>query len=428
LSFSCCPASPVSASQFRLHVNLLRLLQPFTSTALAALLVFGLLSGWATKSSPEVMNAETKQGFNVLVSAYLKRLVYCFYSREPEDVLILGSSVVLNPCCQADIRYELRSPTITWLDYNKRMENYTHARDFERSLGNVFGRQISAVNLALPSAVMEDNAFVLKKLIEMHRSPSLIVLGLTPRDFLVNLTNNQGPTITEQLLNAYRPLPFSTEWLGNGPANFFQSLYVFQQSLTADNMSEQRNLLKMSMKDSAAELWEKIWWRVRVGSWRPTVDATRFYLADGYIDAPVNFADLKYFPNIYSDLTRPFLEKQLVAFEEVLKAAHDANIPVFVASMPMSAPNKILFKGNVADRYQTAVHKLIGEYGATLWIADQDGTWPLKYFHDSVHLNAHGGHLFFAQLAKELASNAAISQHLARSADRLKLSSTAQMR
>jgi hypothetical protein len=372
------------------------------------------------------MNPETQGGFNVLVTAYLKKIVHYFYSNKSDDVLILGSSVVLNPSCHNDIRYEIRAKTITWLDYNRFMEDYVEARGFEHSLADVFGQQLSASNLALPSAVMEDNAFLLRKLIEMHRKPSLIVLGLSPRDFLVNLTGSQGPTISQEVLGSFRPLPMSTAYLGNYPAEMIKSAFTFNQFFTPDSLAEQRNLLKKSLRDLFAVAWVRTKWIVLKGNWGPTGDDTRFIMADGFIDAPATFADLKYFPNIYGDLTRPYLEKQLLAFEQLLKDAQAANIPVFVASMPMSAPNKALFKGNTPTRYDQAVHRLVDKYGATLWVADQDGTWPLKYFHDSVHLNAVGGHLFFNKLAQALGSNPTITQRLSKNADGLKVSAAAQ--
>jgi hypothetical protein len=407
-------------------VILSKLIRPFTSAGLIAVLLFVALSLWVGKTMPQIMNPETKQGFNVLVTAYLKKMVYYFYANEPDDVLVLGSSVVLNPSCHADIRYERRSKSITWMEYNSFTEDYIHAKSFEHSLRDVFGQPVSAVNLALPSAVMQDNTFLLKKLIAMHRKPSLIVLGLSPRDFLVNLTGTQGPTITEEVLDIFQPLPFSTAWFGDSPAVFFKSLFVFQQALTVDSMSEQRNLLKRSMKNTFDEKWARLSQRLLTGYWAPACDKTPFYQADGYIDAPVNFADLKNFPNIYSDLTRPFLEKQLLAFEQLLKSAQEENITVFVASMPISAPNKALFHGSVPDRYQIRVHELIDKYGATLWVADERGTWPLKYFHDSVHLNAAGGQLFFWRLARELSKNAKTAQCVLKNAHGVQLSSTTQ--
>jgi hypothetical protein len=407
-------------------VDLSKLRRPFISTGLVAILFFVSLSLLAKKASPQIMNPETKGGFNVLVTAYLKKMVYYLYSNQPDDVLVLGSSVVLNPSCQTDIRYELRPPSITWLDYNRFMEDYVEARGFEHSLRDVFGQQLSAANLALPSAVMEDNAFLLKKLIEMHRKPAMIVLGLSPRDFLVNLTGSQGPTITQEVLETFKPLPLPTAYLGDYPAETMKSAFALYQFFTPDSMGEQRNLLKKSLREIFAISFLQMKWLVTKGNWLPVADDTRFFMADGFIDAPATFADLKYFPNIYSDLTRPYLEKQLLSFEQLLKAAQEADIPVFVASMPMSAPNKALFKGNTASRYESAVHSLIDKYGATLWVADQDGTWPLKYFHDSVHLNAAGGHLFFNRLAQALRENATIAQRLTKNAGGLKVSAAGQ--
>ncbi|CAN5678070.1 hypothetical protein BH10CYA1_BH10CYA1_65100 [soil metagenome] len=97
---------------------------------------------------------------------------------KPPQVVLVGSSLMMNPVWSNEAQYLNRDVDIA---ANRRIQ-YLGAAIQNR----LPGQSTSCFNLALPGAMLSDDYMLIRGLLADKRKPEIVVLGLSPRDFIDN--------------------------------------------------------------------------------------------------------------------------------------------------------------------------------------------------------------------------------------------------
>jgi Protein of unknown function (DUF1574) len=400
------------------------------SKALAALILFGFFGSSICLANDQLSAKPNSQVKVAGVKEHAQRVVRVLYSQDNAKMVLLGSSLVQMASMAADCKFENNSLWQNWTNYNNCAESHTHASNFEHALKDISGHDVSVLNLGEPSAVIEDDCLILEKLIKFKKKPRIVVLGIAPRDFIVNQNvDNESPI--HHILNDYNPPSFpltldgaqlsllvraldlghtikSLDWIRGGRDAFATSMTHLvsthsasaltgatpASALTNSTPSIPASRLPSTQSSTAAV--------ANVGS-RQAPRITDYKTPRDYLSAPVTLADMQGVEFALSEQSRPYLGQQLGALVRLLKLAKDENISLYIVKMPLSGPlTEKIRDSYLQPIYERDIPDLCNRYGATIFSLDEKQSWPLTYFHDSAHMNSDGGHHFFTELAKRL--------------------------
>jgi hypothetical protein len=423
------------------------------SKALAALILFGFFGSSICLANDQLSAKPNSQVKVAGVKEHAQRVVRVLYSQDNAKIVLLGSSLVQMASMAADCKFENNSLWQNWTNYNDCAENHTHASHFEHVIKDTLGQDVSVFNLGEPSAVIEDDCLILEKLIKFKKKPRIVVLGIAPRDFIVNQNvDNESPI--HHVLHSYDPPSFPLALGGDQLSVLVRALDLshtitsldwirssrdaFATSMTADIGRVRQSVLNTrprstdlaaappasttasstttdSVKDksvsvnstsaltSATAQTNKSAARA-AGLQAPRI--TDYKTPRDYLCAPVTLADMQGVEFALSEQSRPYLCQQLQALVRLLALAKKESISLYVVKMPLSGP----LTEKIRDSYLQPIYgrdipDLCKRYGATTFSLDDKASWPLAYFHDSAHMNSDGGHHFFTELVKRLAED-----------------------
>jgi hypothetical protein len=420
------------------------------SKALAALILFASFGSSICMANDQLTAKPNSKVKVAGVKEHAQRVVRVLYSQEHAKIVLLGSSLVQMASMAADCKYENNSLWQTWSDYNGCAENHTHASHFEHLIQDTLGSNVSVFNLGEPSAVIEDDGLIIEKLIRFKKKPQIVVLGIAPRDFIVNQNvDNESPI--HHVLHDYDPpwVPFS---LGDNRLNMLVqaldcghtiksldwirgSRDAFATSMTADLSRLRQSLASAQttptdlapvpnstaaqptspnsqlpgapaahlISTSAAALAPAV---TNAGSLHQPPRISDYKTPRDYLCAPVTLADMQGVEYALGEQSRPYLNQQLEALVKILALAKRENISLYVVKMPLSGPLTEKIRASyLRPIYEKGIPDLCNQYGATILSLDDKQSWPLTYFHDSAHMNCDGGHHFFVELVKRLSQD-----------------------
>ncbi|HEY9787826.1 MAG TPA: hypothetical protein V6D17_20735 [Candidatus Obscuribacterales bacterium] len=334
------------------------------------------------------------------------------------DIVLLGSSLIMIPATLADVEF---------LQQDIDAVRHTRVVSLERRLQNEgAGNQIKSFNFALPGAMISDDYMVTRALLSGERKPRVLVLGLSLRDFIDNGVEAATATPAFQYFRHYFPLKDIETLVAPtlpGRFEFLQSQILFlwdkrlqlqalasgalrclaSGMLGTSNMSAaQAAFLKASLT-SAADEGEDMTSAtcVREGAFihrpntvRPFKDNTREYR--------------KRFRTAHQEL----FNNQVVFLERLLALANERGIEVVIVNMPLTERNmKLMPKGSYAQ-YLSALQSASIKYGARVFDMNDQRSFLVSDFLDSVHLNASGSKKFVDKLAAYMSRDGAVRSAL----------------
>jgi hypothetical protein len=420
------------------------------SKALAALILFGFFGSSICLADDQLSPKLNSQVKVAGVKEHAQRVVRVLYSQDHAQIVLLGSSLVQMASMAADCKFENNSLWQNWSNYNNCAESQTHANHFEHVLKDTLGRDVSVYNLGEPSAVIEDDCLILEKLIKFKKKPRIVVLGIAPRDFVINQNvDNESPI--HHVLHSYDPPSFPLALEGNQLNVLVRALDLAHTITSLDWIRSSRNAFATSMTADVSRVRQYLSTTRRpstdlsvispvsitanstlagqakdksasarstsaltsstAGSATSAATAgnlqapriTDYKTPRDYLCAPVTLADMQGVEYALGEQGRPYLCQQLGALVRLLTLAKQENISLYIVKMPLSGP----LTEKIRDSYLEPIYGrdipiLCKRYGATTFSLDDKESWPLAYFHDSAHMNSDGGHHFFTELVKRL--------------------------
>jgi len=298
----------------------------------------------------------------------------------------------------------------------------------ENDLVKRIGLKPSVFLSALPGAMISDH-FVIGRALYSTRPPSIVVLTVSPRDFIDNTLSVAGATDSYRYfsqyndMGAYTNLAFHEPW---SRLNYFVSTELPLRRLTpvlqkilaglqGNHPPTPTSLAHGQIEPVTAGDQLKLVTGAYGGNLRPGQAVLRPNMPKIYVDNTVDYMHryANSYPSSYSI--------QLRFMKEFLADLKNRGVKVLVVGMPLTVKNRALLSSNFWQGFRHKIALRCEESGATYLDLSDSKDFEAGDFCDTVHLNADGG----AKLANRISGAIADSTEL-RAALEARLKSMAQ--
>jgi hypothetical protein len=323
---------------------------------------------------------------------------YLQQKRAP-DVVLFGSSQMGSAMCAADAQHLYQV-----------IDALTHRRaaTLEDELLARTSKQVTVFSLASPGAMCSDALMASHALFRPKLSPRLVIISVSPRDFIDNTM----------------PYPAATE-----PYRFY-SQYADAGSLTGDAYIDPMSWLQFAIdslpfKKLGAYLQASVAYAGN-GPEKPLNEASPEELSGsgdspmvailggaavpGKWNVPANIPktlwsdNTREYKNRFRNPNVPVYAKERKFFEKFLQDMQTRGIKVLVVGMPSLPMNRTLLSDSFWKNFRGMLSSQSSKYGASFLDLTDDPRFVKADYLDTVHLNAWGGQKLFARIAEYAAS------------------------
>ncbi len=341
-------------------------------------------------------------------------------SERPADVVVCGSSQI-GGLQAADAN---TSGQIIDLTSNR------SCITLENDLAKRIGAKPSVFLSALPGAMVSDH-FAIGRALYQRRAPSVLVLTVSPRDFIDNTLSAAGATDSYRYFSQYSDMTGYTDLAFHEPWSrltyFVSTELPVRRLIPAVNQIVgnlgKSELLPEIKTDQSPKKIEAVTAADQLklvtggygGNLRPGQAVLRPNLPKIYVDNTVDYM------HRYSNAYPPSYAVQLKYMQEFLADMKSRNIKVLVVGMPLTAINRALLTNSFWDGFKRKIAERCKQGDASYIDLSDSPDFTAGDFCDTVHLNADGG----AKLAQHIA-DAITQSNVLRTALEARLKSMAQ--
>lgn len=325
------------------------------------------------------------------------------------NTVLLGSSlmVVANAECDA-----------TWKQERIDLTTYRKARYFDAAMSKKVRasgdwEETVSANLSAPGQIPSDAFLTLQEALNEGISPSLVVYGVAPRDFVDSTMSSPFETEGYKYLSRLVPTNAVDSKIREGVIESFGRHIVASVPLSRNAID-----LQMAFTKLVSGIKDRVFGRgIETISLEKRMSLISTYkpldMVPGFIHAEI--ARKEDVDKLYSDnlsdykarYARPkadFYDGQLACFEELVRFCKDNYIELVVVNMPVRQCNLDLLDSGMHSKYLADVSRVSTEYGARFIDLCETDRYVKQDYRDSVHLNGFGGRKFLNQLVGEIAS------------------------
>ncbi len=310
--------------------------------------------------------------------------------QKPSDIVICGSSVLMHPIARVEAVHKNKN-----LDYVLDHQSTYFADALGKSIGQ---QNLSCFSFALPGSMISDNFMVMRGLLTGAHKPSVVVLGLTLRDFIDSGVTCPGATPPFRYLKRYANIDDVIDlampqiwqrfdyWLGklvyvNGKKMDMQTLLSEQVKSILDPVFKKEfgpcRLVEMDpTRNTPSNLRGEI---------EPGMMIVGPHEAASYLD---NTAEYR---KRYRRNDPKMFEIQSSFLEKLLAEAKANDVRVIMVNVPVSEQNHTLMPAGAYEKYQSRVKDLASKWGVEYFDPSNNVQFVQSDFYDSVHMNADGG-------------------------------------
>lgn len=329
---------------------------------------------------------------------------HAYLNEIPAPDLVLFGSSQLGGLQAADAKF-LRTPQDYVLDHKcVSVEKHLHDQ-------NLFANCFS---IGIVGSMISDHFMISKVLFTPQNSPKIMVVTISPRDFIDGYLSSVTSTEVFRWFSPYLPNAtlgadflsdpmekatwFTTSGLPlrkafrNTHSEMDSADLTLPESKDAWHRVEQDPLLTTT-KDSLTNL--------RPGQCIVSPDMQEFFLD--------NSGDYK---KRYSKPSGPMFEHQLTCFNKMLSEAKSRKINVLVVGMPLDCTNWQLLPDSFWSDYRARVQKACVNNAATFMDLSHDAEFGRGDFVDGVHLSARGGWKVAERIASVIATTPRLASAL----------------
>lgn len=288
-------------------------------------------------------------------------------------------------------------------------------RYLDAAIESRLGRcKASSFNFALPGAMLSDDYMVLRTiLLKRDRKPNVIVLGLSPRDFVDNGFTCAASSEHYRYLSRFTDTSDLVELAMPHPwQRFTHYLHTFCyfEGKKADFQVAMSSLLKNEMTALLGS----------PGSSKAPVEARKAIyqteLEKGLWLAHPRGAD--HYDQMEDKKLRKTLankegcDNQRKWYEMTLELCKRENIRVIVVNMPLTATNINLFGSGVYQNCMEVMASIARKYDASFLDLQKTGRFEMADFTDMCHMDASGGKKALDLIANSLVNERPLRQRL----------------
>lgn len=281
---------------------------------------------------------------------------------------------------------------------------------------------------ALPGAMISDHFAIAKALYEDRSAPPIVVLTISPRDFLDNSLPCAGATEPYKYfskfsdMTAYTGLAYNQPWSRlehfTGSEMPMRKLEPYINYLTNKTVNDLVPAAEIAGTADGAK-------NTKVADASAQIQAQLKFVMGGYEGniRPGQAVLTPNLPQIYVDNTRdykrryknthpPVYDVQMQYLKECLSYLDKKGTKVLIVGMPLTQSNRELLNTDFWNRYRADILVSTAPTGAKFLDLIEDATFNQKDFCDTVHLNASGGKKLAEKMAAFILQDKAYYQAL----------------
>ncbi len=396
-----------------------RVFRPWSSVTILLIIFLSILYAWVYTSFPWRQLAAMDSSAWIVERA-AQAPEYIFSNAPAQDLLILGSSLILAPSERLNDMEEPKPGS------SEKTGSAPRATIYQNEIRRLNGRQHSIKILAVPGAMASDQLKVVEYLLEEKKQPALLIFTYAPRDFMANdVGDNPDYTPTgrvfhfSNLEHNFLPrslTPAKIEDCIKAHGNFIDSVRRWKlrqlKELACKLTSHPETLFhaaykaEQKSKDVAPTTANaqpgaeaKPTQPVQAAQKTTPVAATTGLTKDSAPptqDKALLKVDLDLYKSRYQPINHKRIKQLLYYLEEMLSRLKQARVPVILLGMPISKENQDIIGQAEYLRLRDMIATIGTRYGAeTIDMNEGPETFILdKDFTDSVHLNQVGAGRF----------------------------------
>lgn len=393
--------------------------RPWSSVTFLLIIFLSFLYAWVYTSFPWRQLAAMDSS-DWIVERAAQAPEYIFSNSPAQDLLILGSSLILAP---AERLNDMEAPKPGSLE---KTGSAPRATIYQKAIRRLNGRNHTIKILAVPGAMASDQLKVVEYLLEEKKQPGLLIFTYAPRDFMANdvgdnpdytptgrvfhfsnlehnfLPRSLSPDKIEDCFKAHgnfidsvrrwklRQLKELACKLTSHPETLFHAAYKAEQE-GKDAAQTEAKPGPVAQLPPAPQISTKVQVPPKtatVGKIPSSVPVTQ--------DKALLQVDLDLYKSRYQPINHKRIKQQLSYMEEMLSRLQKANVPVILLGMPISKENQDIIGQEEYRRLRGMIALAGTRYGAeVIDLNEGPETFSLdKDFTDSVHLNQVGAGRF----------------------------------
>lgn len=319
----------------------------------------------------------------------------------PPDIVLLGSSQMNAAARAGDAKLMNRA-----VDCVLHREVYS----LETALENAGLPRNNVVNCSLDGAMASDYWMTARALLTDDHKPKIVILGVSPRDFIDNKLVSASSTEPFRFFSRYvdsgklsqlaYPDPLARlnaqlEWSLNSLPT--RTLHSSIEALLSSNQlrgdKPQTQEVLGVVRDSQM--------MVKPGEFMEPAKTEGFWVDNSH----------EYIGR-YKNSSPPCYPIQISFFKEFLGMMRDQNVQVLVLGMPTLAQNRNLLSDQFWNSYRNQISSICRDYNASWLDISASPDFDASDFIDTVHVNSKGGDKIFAVMAEKLGSDANLDKAL----------------
>lgn len=319
------------------------------------------------------------------------------------DIALLGSSLMMTAHHAGDA---------TLLKSTLNEVTHFHSSCIEDFLADKIGHKPTSFSFAIAGQMASDSYLIARSLLVGEKQPKVIVLGIAPRDLMDSTLPSAASTETFKYLSRVSDLS-DMELSARMSLNEFIQ-YGFEKLIYS--LSQRPGLVALQNKFvysiapygknaiTKNELCLPFFLRLMARADFPEDNGANELMIGphGAVYEPYIDNTNEYLLR-YAKINDKIYKYQLSQLENLMKLAKDKGIQLVVVNMPLTQANVNLLPKGFYDQYKAKLAAMATANGASYVDMNKPGSFDIKHFHDSVHLNGLGGVEFFKLLSNELA-------------------------
>lgn len=326
------------------------------------------------------------------------------------DVVLLGSSVFMNPLWMLEAEYLNRSVDIVV----ERTSKY---------LQDAISKQIPGVsprcfNFALPGAMVSDDYMIARSLFKENSTPKVVVLGLTPLDmtdddFYCAVSSTHYKYLsrfsnTKDLVELAMPKPWQRVEFHVNDTMYLAGRKHDVQGTTISKLRDSMNGYLGGL--SAVPLSSK-----KKGDTKDAIYQDE--VAPGvWLAQPVGIDyfndDSKKFKKRYRFATANRCEIKMAWLKKCIQILREKNVETLVVNVPLPEPAMTILPAGVYDALVAKVENLAKDENVAYIDLQKTGKFNILDFTDSCHMDASGGRKVMDFVAQEIGKDARLRNAL----------------
>jgi hypothetical protein len=329
--------------------------------------------------------------------------------QERPQVVLLGSSLMMAALHGGDATY-FNAPQNVALHHKA---NY-----LEALLAQKTHEPVNTFAFAIGGQMVSDAYAITSTMLKGEHKPDTIVYGVAPRDFMDNMLASPASTETFRYMNrlgglAEEALPARTTFWEKVEYGLERTsfLYDHRNDFVYLQNKYARSILASTLHIKDLDFVHAPFELRKIAMAQLPEDTG----ANEIMILPYNPARDKYEDNTpeyrsrYRSFNKKKFDTQLAFLDKLGNFCKQEGINLVLVNMPLTPANVQLMPPGLYDSYLASLQKACTTYGARMVDLNEPNTFQQNCFADSVHLNGHGGKLFFEQLADRLAGGSMLA-------------------